>query len=453
MVENQLNCRNPLWLKESGSYVCIFSSSEDIDAVKSEIKFLTSSRQKKGNEKATQYRLEGNTLFSQAKYRLALEKYNQSLCYAENATDAMALAYSNRSSCYLKLKLFKECLNDIEMIKRSNYPAVLMRKLERRRAECLHALITGMVDSDRIDNQKVALIFDEHSEYAGVADCLELQDNSEWGRHVITTWNLSINQTVMIESPFSFVGHDCNNSKYNRCSHCYKALMNFIPCKDCVYSMFCNDRCLGAANKSRHKIECQLAKIELSNCECREKEFQLVLDMLLNINAAFETAEQFIQTIESILRGDNIDCGSDARAGVMKKLAMILRMETNKDKHNSSDIQRLIRSALKNYVAVMRMPEFQQKFMSEEHIRFLQHLILHLVHIAKQPIQFSDLIVDVSIFNEAELRDYGIGLYPIGNMLNHSCVPNVYCYSVDNRLICKVIRPIRTGEQLFRSYM
>lgn len=447
---NRSNYRNPLWLKESGSYVDVFSSAfhgNDIEAIKSKVADLFNNRQKKDNEKATQFRLEGNHLFSQGKYHLALEKYNKSVCYAEDGTQAVALAYSNRSSCYLKLTLYNECIQDIELAKRSNFPGELMRKLNVRHGECLYELSQGNAESARINNQNASLSSDEHMNFPGVADCLELQENSEWGRHVTTTRSLNINETVMIESPFSFVGHDCNDSKYYRCSHCYKALVNFTPCKECVHSMFCSDECLEGANGSRHKFECLLSQMESSNCECDEKDFQLVLEILWKINAAFESVEELIRTVEAIVGGD---CIENLKT---KKLAMILRLETNKGMQDSSDVQRSIGHSLKNYFVAMRIPELQEKFVTEEHKKFLQHLILHLVHLAKQSILFSDLNVDVDLFMEAELRDYGLGLYPIGCYLNHSCVPNVYCYSVDNRLICKVIRPIRSGEQLFRSYM
>lgn len=453
-----LNFRNPLWLKESGCYVDIFSSEfhgNDIEAIKSEIDGLLNDPPRKDDEKSVQFRSVGNQFFSQAKYHLALEKYNQSLCYANNDTNAMAFAYSNRSSCYLKLKLFKECLNDIELVKQFTFPSSLMHKLDSRQAQCFDALNGNVAGSTRIDNQNATLSFGEHAKYGGVADCLELQQNSEWGRHIITTRDLNINETIMVEKPFSFVGHECSDSiRYSRCSHCYKALMNFIPCKECVYSMFCNKECLEAANKGRHRFECQLTKVESTDCECNEKEFQLVLDMMWKINLAFETVEELISFIESVISGDSIDASITARFDVaLKRLAMILQLKTNKEKQNSGDVQRLIGNTLKNYFVVMKLPEFQDKFLSVEHARFLQHLILHLVHIAKQSILFSDLSVDVNIFREAELRDYGIGVYPIGSILNHSCVPNVYCYSVDDRLICKIIRPIKNGEQLFRSYL
>jgi SET domain-containing protein len=38
------------------------------------------------------------------------------------------------------------------------------------------------------------------------------------------------------------------------------------------------------------------------------------------------------------------------------------------------------------------------------------------------------------------------------SLLNHSCLPNVHSFSVDNKVAVVVLKPIKEGEQLFRSY-
>lgn len=42
----------------------------------------------------------GNEFFRKKKYREAMELYNHSLCFAENGSQNIALAYSNRSACF-----------------------------------------------------------------------------------------------------------------------------------------------------------------------------------------------------------------------------------------------------------------------------------------------------------------------------------------------------------------
>lgn len=59
------------------------------------------------------------------------------LCFAENDTENVALAYGNRSACNFGLKMYGKCLTDIELAINANYPDRLKSKLEKRKAECL----------------------------------------------------------------------------------------------------------------------------------------------------------------------------------------------------------------------------------------------------------------------------------------------------------------------------
>lgn len=61
----------------------------------------------KNNKKSLQYRNIGNKEFSKKKWREAMGFYNQSLRFAEIGTENVALAYANRSACFLKLQMLK----------------------------------------------------------------------------------------------------------------------------------------------------------------------------------------------------------------------------------------------------------------------------------------------------------------------------------------------------------
>lgn len=78
--------KNSLWLRESGSYKDIFANGIGATNITSEI----NTRQRKDGKKSVQFRDEGNAFFHQSKYHLALQMYNQTVCYAENGTDEMA---------------------------------------------------------------------------------------------------------------------------------------------------------------------------------------------------------------------------------------------------------------------------------------------------------------------------------------------------------------------------
>ena len=50
----------------------------------------------KCNRKAVQLRQEGNRLYLEGKYNDALEKFNESICYAVTGSDQLGIGYANR---------------------------------------------------------------------------------------------------------------------------------------------------------------------------------------------------------------------------------------------------------------------------------------------------------------------------------------------------------------------
>lgn len=137
-----------LWKKESNRsdamYVDVYASVQGEDL--SFDKLIGVIQAKEGYPRSTlnkndavslHKRQMGNQLFAQGNWKNAMELYNESLCYAENGSKNISLAYASRSACFLKLKMYKKCLIDIELAKDSGYPSDLMSKLDRRQEECL----------------------------------------------------------------------------------------------------------------------------------------------------------------------------------------------------------------------------------------------------------------------------------------------------------------------------
>src|ERR1700753_3100604 len=110
-----------LWKKESNAadaiYIDLFSSFGLRGQTTAETKFLP----RKCNDISTKLRNEGNILFERKLWSAAMEKYNESLCFAEIGTENVSLIFANRSTCFLRLKMYEKCLNDIELAKKANY--------------------------------------------------------------------------------------------------------------------------------------------------------------------------------------------------------------------------------------------------------------------------------------------------------------------------------------------
>lgn len=416
----------------------------------------------KNNVTAKKLRDKGNDLYSSRKYHDAMAYYNQSISYAENDSEALALAYANRSNCFLNLNLFQECLIDIERA-RIGYPSAKMSKLDNRKTKCMNLMNEiGNVSHVR----EPELSFSENGMHAGVAECLKIENNTKFGRHVVTTRDLRIGQTILVENPFAFKHEPINpdhstmhdpfvdksrviqhkrsgTNTFGRCMYCYVECVNLIPCENCAGALFCNKVCM---EKAYHKYDCQM------DDNFRKETVGLVLRMLYRANAAFPSVDELMQTVRLLLDGNNVN---QHQNDDQKSFASIFQLPIHSG-HQWKRNLTLTRSATELiYNKVMRLPDFSTKFTSYTHRCFLQHLILHLFHVAEHSINASEYWCETDDQNlgSFSIRTFGNGIYPFGCFINHSCTPNVCWYFVDNRLICRVIRPIKKNQQLFGFYL
>lgn len=446
---------NILWQKEnspiSNLYIDIFaikehdlSQSDVTSVVNNMFEACKSAQFKKNNTFAAMAREKGKTFFVQGKYFEAMNQFSNGLSGAEFGTSEMGMAYANRSACFLRLNMLEECLLDIEMAKKSNYPKHLMPKLNERAAKCSSLMKDEQFKWEQFSVREPKLSFSEHAKLAGVADCLKVQKNDKFGRHIITTCDLKIGQTVLVEKPYSIqIQRDYSKCR-RRCLNCFKECVNMIPCKDCVGALFCNNDC---EEKSFHKYECNRP-----GTLSRKETFELVLGMFFNIDATFADVNDLMKAVDMFLKGQDVLRSTNAAE---RSFGSIFQLAPNHEKQDPHHLTRLRAATDVAIITIMRHPEFKRKYNTLKFRRFLQHLILHLFHIAEHSY---DLVEYTQENSNEPMQNYSLvefakGMYPFGCYLNHSCVPNVFCFFVDSRLICKVIRPIKKGEQLFRSYM
>lgn len=444
---------NILWQKEKSPHLNLFVDIFDVkghelttdvgDVVNSMFEDCKSAKFQKNNDYAKTAREQGKILFAQGKYIEAMNQFSTGLSAAKNGTSEVGMAFANRSACFLRLNMLDECLFDIEMAKKSNYPKDLIPKLDERAAKCKNLMNDEQFQWEKYSVREPKLSFSEHTKFDGVADCLKIHQNSKFGRHIITTCDLKIGQTILVEKPFSIFMERFYSNGHRRCLHCFKDCMNFITCSNCVGALFCNDDC---KEKSFHKYECNKPST-LS----RKETFELVLNTFVNIDAAFPDVNQLMSTIDTLLKGHDVNRTTNA---AQKAFCSIFQLAHNHEKQDPFHLTRLRAATDVAIFTLMRHSEFKRKYSTMKYRRFLQHLILHLFHIAEHAYDLGEFSQKDS---NAQIQDFSIekfakAMYPFGCYINHSCVPNVFCIFVDSRLICKVIRPIKKGEQIFRSY-
>lgn len=307
-------------------------------------------------------------------------------------------------------------------------------------------------------SREPTLSFNEHKKFPGVGECLQIHKNIEFGRHIITTCDLQIGQTILVEEPYAIVPGNkdlsgrtveldlwCDPTRdlgRDRCRHCFKDRMNFIPCKTCHLALFCNNDCM---QKSYHKYECETPHLDM----CESETFVLVLQLLFTIDAAFPDVDFLIETVEQLLNDQHVTELTVAQLS----FCSIFQLVHHHEKQSPANLRRLLNCSGDAIITVMQFPDFERKYTTPRYNRFLQHLILHLFHVAEHKMSLFEIDQnDEEMMTHCDNRMYASAMYPFGCYMNHSCTPNVCRFFVDSRLIYKVIRPIKSGEQVFCSY-
>lgn len=439
--------QNILWKKEnwkkSDSYIDIFDiKNHKISFKPVESMLIAHKPEPKNNRKSNAFREDGKTLYELKKYENAMKKFNYSLQLAEKGTEESGIAYANRSSCFFHLKMLEECLIDIDLARKSNYPKHLMHKLDAREAKCKE-IMENSNQPEKIAVREPLLSFDEHKQFKGVANCLQIKYNHGFGRHVVTKSDLEIGKTILIERPYQIVGSENTNLGRDRCLHCFREGRNLVPCNTCISSNFCHDGCM---EESVHKMSCNMAVPSIETFR-----FQLVFEMLYRIIIDFPKVDLLMKTVEHLLKGEEVYDLTTAQ----RDFCRIFQLAHHHDKLSDEAIDELLHQISIAFVIIIKRPQFKNKFSKGKYRTFLQHLILHIYHVADYAIELVQYFIknEDGTMYDIGTQTYAKGMYPFACYINHSCTPNVYIFSIGDRLICKVIRPIKKGEQIFRCYM
>lgn len=191
---------------------------------------------KKSNDAAKASRERGNVHFRLGNFYAALFAYNQSICQAEMQSTELGLAYGNRSAVYLKCKMYRKCLENIELARVRSYPVEKMSKLKDRQERCKKMMT---VDTDREDAKGnfFALSHEPNEKIPFIADCIKLDQNPSEGRRIVTTRDLKAGDVISLEEAlFKTINV---NSRFSHCANCLKSnLMNLIPCEICDEGKF-----------------------------------------------------------------------------------------------------------------------------------------------------------------------------------------------------------------------
>lgn len=434
----------------------IQSNAEKVEFVESKTEELDTmpllSTTSKNNNKAEQLRMQGNVYFESKQLLKAMEMYNQSICFAEANSEALGIGYANRSSIYFLWKKYELCLNNIELATANGCPHRLMNKLNNRKNDCVAAAKPSHTgDDDKCAVLKPILSFPPHPVVPFIADCLELRESSEFGRHIVTKIDLRAGQVVAIEENFCKILRP--KFKYQRCTNCLREYdLNLFPCKRCTSAMFCGEKCAVEADQHFHRIECPI--IEWLSVHFADEIFiHKAVRMTLRVINSFNDMDSLRSSIRKVVPKTTVfDLNHRTDMPANERYEAIRGLQTNEDKRTPSELWELAGLAAILYRILMNNTSLGDVIKTDPDKKVLKELLFrHILMWPTATIPFDELSGIIPNPTK-DCSSYGDGLFAFHGLLNHSCEPNCLTVCFDRHSTLFVRRPIQAGEQLFISY-
>lgn len=170
---------------------------------------------KKSSYHAKKHRNIGNVKLKKQKYFEALENLNKSLCLAESGSQDISLAYASRTRVYKEVKEIEKFMINTQL------------EMDSGRSQCEGRFPESTRGSDE-PWSFFKLSYPANPKIPFVADCLELQNDDNFGRYITAKHCLKVGDIIAIEEPFFKIVE--SSASHLRCANCLKSnKMNLLP--------------------------------------------------------------------------------------------------------------------------------------------------------------------------------------------------------------------------------
>lgn len=388
---------------------------------------------------------------------LALKYYNESICLSPLKSENIGKCYGNRSAIYFESHRYELSLESIKLALDHNYPEKLTPKLMERQSKCLEKLgLANLPDEHEKDTSYEKLIDKESplvelsypasKHLPNIIEGIECVESKEFGRHVRAKRDLYPGDFVIIDKPYI----KClkQGSEYIKCNNCHQSnFLHLIPCPYCTKAMYCGEACEQMAWKCFHKYECRVIETDLN---------RLVIRATLVAFTLFDDFAKLKDTIDSIKKKP--DTGFDSNLTEEDTFKAIYSLATNASKRSPDDIYKRSNTLAQQWHLLITHAKIRELLRTSDAEDLFLDTLLHFSQL--NDINSHELSNMSRAFGqEIEMMGtfcpqmYGSGLFPIISYLNHSCAPNVIRVPSNGALVIMVFRTIKSGEQLFDSYI
>ncbi|EGC30616.1 hypothetical protein DICPUDRAFT_89992 [Dictyostelium purpureum] len=373
---------------------------------------------------------------------------NLALCYLNGYAVDKALECStngikydkDNSKCYYRQALsyqhlcnYKEALKSIESglaATTANDKSLKQLMTNEKREIQLKIIKRNKEEKDCKD--RIKRDFDQFNQFP-----VELVWSDQFGRRVLASEDLPKGSMLLRVSPFGSCLED--DKIFKNCGFCYKKIekskRDQCKCKICNNFLLC-ERCstTDPFASEYHKEECDILQFLKEYYPSTEtKDFRFMFRVVLNA-----LKEKKFQSFKKE------NCSSNWKKHehpfIFDEYQDLENLSRTLDKVDPQQMEAFKRSA-SSIIAViskLRGEDAILKYITLNEIIELYSIVLSNGHEMLHPLT---------------CRSYGMGIFPTGSYLNHSCSPNAFWYNDEQgMMVFRSLRPLKKGEELLTSY-
>ncbi|XP_015124896.1 SET and MYND domain-containing protein 4 [Diachasma alloeum] len=455
----------------------------------------------KSTEKSIAFREEGNSEFVSNIYSNLdniIAIYTKSVAYSPGDTKELALAYANRSAALFKARAYEDCLLDIEKALGSDlYPDRLRAKLLVRKCKCLYALkrsneaefrrttlavsqwlgkmdpkdssretIRAFLERPKADesNKDVGEPFkkwpcedyspellDESASLPGISSGLKLKYSEDFGRHFVAAKDIKPGEILGVQKPYAKV--ICPEMFYRLCWHCAGQIRAGIPCRSCVYAVFCDEECRRNAWREYHDMECLILPL----VQAQEVDHVFLMAFRLSILAMKEAGG--IDGVKNVLRKIE-SCSDSLTKGFVKgilhpsEFSSICGLMQHADKRSPFAQFWWSFSSLFISILIVRSTEAMREYVIADIVCAVSRE--DFISVAALIFRNMQIAANNGYFVTSEKHGKTVNRYfaitPAFSLFNHSCHASAGLHDFKNKLAVYALTPIKAGDQVFINY-
>lgn len=371
-------------------------------------------------------------------YLNAIEFFNRALCFSPPNAPTLSYLYSNRANVFFAMELYGECLASLKMALENNYLPELRHHLEEKVEICRLKLATQGCAGPEF-NVKLKLSRPANAKVPSVIQDIHLEENKQFGRHLIADVDLQVGDVICIES--AFVNCLEPMKRFERCTFCLEEVSHLLfPCSHCTNAMFCSRACEKSAWESFHRDECDITDELLSQVDdIHRLAFRTFLRAMKLFDRNIGELHKFlVKNRERKISPFDLDhrklCERDQFLAFFHGHAS--------DAHFPDEIRELnLEKSIVLASLLGEYTEYSQQMNSDKTKVFVIQTLYHFITVNSN-----------NCYEINSSTPTCLGIYLCMSMAAHSCSGNVHRLRNGLQQMWVVCRPIAEGSQIFDNY-